>query len=96
MSLFRLNHFGKSFLHSSLVNVASTLVGYLLISQVHFFNEIRSALGQWLIYFGLTVLIEGLLMMLLNSKKPEGKVWLVTIVMNLASYLFLYLISSIR
>lgn len=95
MLLFRMNNFGKSFLHSSVVNIASTLVGYLLISRVGFFNENISGWSQWAIYYGLTVLIEGLLLMLLNPKAAKGKLWLVTIVMNLASYVFLYLISSL-
>lgn len=95
MLLFKLNRFGKSFLHSLIVNVASALIGYLLISQVLIFNESISAVIQWLTYFGLTVLIEGVILMLLNPKSSKGKTWLVTIMMNLASYLFLYLISSI-
>lgn len=95
MLLFRMNNFGKSFLHSSVVNIASTLVGYLLISRVGFFNENISGSSQWAIYYGLTVLIEGLLLMLLNPKAAKGRLWLVTIVMNLASYVFLYLISSL-
>lgn len=95
MLLSKINRFGKSFLQSALVNIVSTLAGYLFVSLGGGFNGSVPLLTQWAIFFGITVLIEGLLMMVLNAKTSKGKLWLVTIVMNLASYILLYLISSL-
>ncbi len=96
MFLFKLNNFGKTLLHSSFVNVVSTILGYIIISFQDSYNNKISSFGQWFIFFGATVIIEGLLLMLLYTKTPKGKLWLVTIVMNLASYLFLYLFTFLR
>ncbi|MBS1921137.1 MAG: hypothetical protein JST17_12870 [Bacteroidetes bacterium] len=95
ISLFRINNFGKAFLNSSIVNVVSTVIGYLLNTRLDFFSEKISSTEQWLILFGITVVIEGLMMMVLNSKVSKGKLWLVTVIMNLVSYIFLYVLSII-
>lgn len=91
--LFKISKFGKSLLNSSIVNVGSTVIGYLLINKLDLFSEKISSSQEWLIFYGATVLIEGLLMMLLYRNATKGKLWLITVVMNLASYIFLYLIS---
>ncbi|HWC54807.1 MAG TPA: hypothetical protein VG676_14565 [Chitinophagaceae bacterium] len=91
MLIFKINNFWKSFIHSACVNICSTIAGYVILSQ-NFFNEKISSLGQWFIFFAITIVIEGLLMMLLYTKMPRARLWLVTLVMNIVSYLFLYLI----
>lgn len=93
MFLFKLNNFGKTLLHSFFVNIVSTIVGYIMISYQDSNNDKISTPGQWLIFFGATVIIEGLLLMLLYTKTSKSRLWLITVVMNLVSYLFLYLAS---
>ncbi|MCC7400391.1 MAG: hypothetical protein IT214_02805 [Chitinophagaceae bacterium] len=93
MLLFRLNRFGKVLFHSFLVNLASTVLGFLLFTKMISLNDSVSYLSQWLIFYLATVVIEGLVMMLLYSGRSKGKIWSVTVVMNLASYIFLYILS---
>ncbi|MCZ2459420.1 MAG: hypothetical protein LC128_07315 [Chitinophagales bacterium] len=93
MLLFRLNGFGKVLLNSLIVNVASTVAGYLLFTRLISLSSVVSSLTLWLIFFLATVIIEGLVMMLLYSGRSKGKIWGVTVVMNLASYIFLYILS---
>ncbi|HYM95061.1 MAG TPA: hypothetical protein VET23_13030 [Chitinophagaceae bacterium] len=93
MFLFKLNKVGKVFLHSAFVNIVSTIIGFIMLDQIDYVGTRFSGLSQWFIFYAATVLIEGLLLMLLYSKTPKQKIWLVAAVMNLSSYLFLYFIS---
>ncbi len=91
--LYRLSGFGKAFLNSLIVNVASTVAGYLLFTRLISLSSVVSSSVSWLIFFLATVVIEGLVMMLLYSGRSKGKIWGVTVVMNLASYIFLFILS---
>lgn len=93
MALFKIGNFGKAFLNSSLVNIVSAIAGFVVINQLGAVSEKISPLEQWLIFYGISILIEGLMMMLLMKQVSKGKLWIVTVIMNLASYIFLYLIT---
>ncbi|HVT83725.1 MAG TPA: hypothetical protein VHD35_00915 [Chitinophagaceae bacterium] len=93
MVLFKIGNFWKAFSHSSIVNIVSTIVGYILINQLDPLSGKISSLEQWLIFYWVTVVMEGLLMMLLFTHTSKSKLWLVTVVMNLVSYVFLYLLT---
>ena len=98
MLLFKLNKFGKCVLDSFIVNVVSLIAGFILRSAFGNIgterNIVTTVVTTWVIIFAITVVIEGLLLMLLNKKKPRQKIWLVTVVMNLASYFILYLMFT--
>lgn len=94
MFLFKVNNFSRVLLGSAIVNIVSTLIGFLLITKLGEFGEKTASWREWLIFYGETVFIEGLLMMLLFIKVHKGKLWLATFAMNLVSYLFLYLVKN--
>jgi len=52
------------------------------------------ALLPLFIMFIATVLVEGLLIMLFNKTKPKSKIWLATVVMNVVSYVILFLFTG--
>jgi len=91
---FKLNNFKRALAYSSIVNIASLAVGFVLVPALErrFHNEIeKESLWVWLLFFITTVLTEGLLLMLMIKKAPKQKVWLAVIVMNVITYLLLYL-----
>jgi len=98
MLLFKLNRFGKCLLDSSIVNIASLVVGFMIFESRLVRGEGRNgdlSLPSWLTLFAITAIVEGLLLMLLNRKLPRARIWLASIVMNLVSYLALYIDLSI-
>jgi len=91
---FKLNNFKRALAYSSIVNIASLAVGFVLVPALErrSHNEIeKESLWVWLLFFITTVLTEGLLLMLMIKKAPKQKVWLAVIVMNVITYLLLYL-----
>lgn len=93
--LFKIDKPGKSFLYSLIVNLASLGVGYITLPLVRQIGIGYTSSGQvlrWVFVFAITVLIEGILLILLTKKKPREKVWLATVVMNLVSYAILLLL----
>ncbi|MFI5185280.1 MAG: hypothetical protein ACHQF0_00990 [Chitinophagales bacterium] len=98
MLLFKLNRFGKCILDSSIVNIASLIVGFIIFQAGLVRAQGRDAnlsLPSWLILFALTTVVEGFLLMLLNRKLPRARIWLTSIVMNLVSYLILFIDLSL-
>jgi hypothetical protein len=97
MLLFKLNKFSKCIIDSFIVNLASLIVGFILLSVLNKMNTganlQNSTVLLWLIMFAVTILVEGVGLMLLNKKKPRERIWVTTITMNLVSYLVLYLFS---
>jgi hypothetical protein len=92
MLLMKYNKAGKAFLDSFLVNIASLAAGFILSAFVgEIFYLTDSILLNWLILYVLTVVVEFLLLYLLNRKQPTGKTFLMSAVMNVASYIILYL-----
>lgn len=89
MTSFKLNNFKRSLAHSAIINVASLAAGFALLPMLDFTD--REQIWEWLIFFASTVLIEGLLLMLMNRNIARQKLWLAVIVMNLATYILLYL-----
>ncbi len=91
MVVFKMNGFGKSLGDSAIVNIASILLGFLLVS---IFNRIEFDEGPFvLIFCGLfvvTVLTEGALLKALNKSKPGRRIFFVSAIMNLITYLILY------
>ncbi len=93
MIIMKFNLAGKCFLDALLVNIASLLAGFFLFRYVEriggdYGHESRRWL-EILVMFLVTMVIEGPLLALLNKQKPARQVWLVTLVMNLVTYLLL-------
>jgi hypothetical protein len=95
MFLFKINNIGRVLLYSLIVNAVSLGIGYLLLPVIGTINSITFnpslAVLRTAIFFAVTVLVEGSLLMLLNKKQHKHTIWLAAVTMNLASYLILYL-----
>lgn len=93
--IFKIEKGGKAFLYSLIVNLASLGVGYITLPLIRQIGNGLTTSGQvfrWIFVFAITVLVEGFLLILLTKKKPREKVWLATVVMNLLSYILLFLL----
>lgn len=92
MAAFKYNNFKKSLRDSTLANVSSTVVGFILI----LFDSDMFGLNDWkgyISFFVATIIVESLALYLLNEEKPFLKTSLVCLAMNLISYPVLYLFS---
>ena len=89
---FKINTPGKMFLYSLIVNIVSSAIG--LAKQEWFQANLTNTLLRWFLAYCITVLIEGFLLVLLNKKREQRKIWMATVVMNLVTYIPLYLIAE--
>lgn len=93
--LFNLGNPGKMFLHSLLVNFASAILGYILAEPLGSIGRNDSSgVVSWIVFFVVTVVVEGFLLQVLNKQQPTKKVWLATITMNIVTYVALYFLTS--
>ena len=92
MLLMKYNKAGKVFLDSFLVNIASLAGGFILNSFTgELFGFTTSPILNLVILYAITLVIEFPLLYLLNRKQPAGKTFLTCAVMNIVSYIILYL-----
>ena len=89
MLLMKYNNFGKSLLHSLILNLTSVAVGYLLVETV------PALFGNYdiphlLLLMLVTIAVELPLLYLLNRNKPAKKTILVTSLVNLVTYTLFY------
>jgi hypothetical protein len=84
--------FKKAFLDSVLINLASVAIGFFLIEAVD--NSYSSSeIVNLLILYGVTVVVETFILFLLNKTKPLSKTIGTSVLMNLVTYIILYLIT---
>ena len=82
--------FKKTFRDSLLVNLASVAFGFILIRYVSsFFGSYEPV--NMLVLYAISVAVEFGVLYLLNKTHPPGKTFLVSAVMNIPSYILLYL-----
>lgn len=93
MMLMKYNSsFKKTFIDSLIINMASLAVGFALLQ---FFKELGYyTLVTLAILYGITVIIETGILKLLNKQHILWKTVQVSIVMNLITYIILYLITG--
>jgi hypothetical protein len=96
MLLLKFNHFSKSALDSSIVNISSLAIGFILIKYF------PSLFGSYsfiniLILLVITIAIETPVLYLFNKKKLFTRILIVSSVMNIVSYalFFLFLNSGL-
>ena len=90
--IMKFNPPAKCFLDALLVNLGSLAAGYLLLNFVNFEGRNAEGTDRWTelaVMFAVTVIVEGLLLMLLNRKKPAKAVWLGALAINVVSYILL-------
>jgi hypothetical protein len=93
MTLFKYNPFSRSVGHSAIINIASLIVGFLLIAySTDIFN--LDKISGFIAFYIATILVEFPILYLLNKQKPISKTLLVCIVMNLVTYIILYLFAN--
>jgi hypothetical protein len=94
MVLFRFDRFGKSLVDSVIANIGSFLLGILLFL---IFNKTEFGISQrseLIILFCIISLFEAWLIKLLNPGMGGGRIILTSFVMNLLSFMSLYLIIT--
>ena len=88
---FNLGNPGKMILHSLIVNIASTILGYILAGPLDSIGQNDSTgLILWSTLFVITVIVEGLLLQVLNKQQPAKKVWMAAFTMNFVTYVAIY------
>lgn len=90
MKLMNYNPFGKAFLHSAIVNLVSLAAGFILVTSFEGQFDIYTTDGFFEM-FGLTILLEGVVLYFLNNTRSFWKTLLVSLVMNVVSYVLLLL-----
>ena len=91
MVLFKFDRFRKSLVYSVMANIGSLLLGIFLFLV---FNKTEfgvSQLAELAVLFCVTALFEGWLIKLLNPAMGWGRIILTSFVMNLLSFILLYL-----
>src|SRR4030095_4366042 len=91
MVLFKFDRFKRSLVYSIMANIGSLLLGILLFLV---FNKTEfgvSQLTELIVLYGVTSLFEAWLIQLLNPRMSWGRIILTSLVMNLLSFILLYL-----
>jgi hypothetical protein len=94
MVLFKFDRFRKSLVYSILANIGSLLLGILLFLV---FNKTEFGVSQQselIVLYCVTSLFEAWLIKLLSPRTSWGRIILTSFVMNLLSFLLLYLIFT--
>ena len=94
MVLFKFDRFGRSLVYSIMANIGSLLLGILLFL---IFNKTEFGISQrseLIILFCITSLFEAWLIKLLNPGISWGRIILTSFVMNLLSFIALYLVFT--
>ena len=94
MVLFKFDRFGRSLVYSIMANIGSLLLGILLFL---IFNKTEFGISQrseLIILFCITSLFEAWLIKLLNPGISWGRIILTSFVMNLLSFISLYLVFT--
>jgi hypothetical protein len=94
MVLFKFDRFGRSLVYSIMANIGSLLLGILLFL---IFNKTEFGISQrseLIILFCITSLFEAWLIKLLNPGMGGGRIILTSFVMNLLSFISLYLVFT--
>src|SRR6476620_4937169 len=94
MVLFKFDRFRRSLVYSIMANIGSLLLGILLFLV---FNKTEFGVSQQselIVLFCVTSLFEAWLIRLLNPRMGWGRIILTSFVMNLLSFISLYLIFT--
>ncbi len=94
MLLFKFDRFGKSLVDSVMANIGSLLLGILLFL---IFNKTEfniSQISELFILYCITSIFEAFLIKLLNTNMAWGRIMITSFVMNLLSFVSLYLVFT--
>jgi hypothetical protein len=91
MVLFKFDRFRRSLVYSIMANIGSLLLGILLFLV---FNKTEfgvSQVSELIVLYCVTSLFEAWLIKLLNPRMDWGRIIVTSLVMNLLSFILLYL-----
>ena len=94
MQVLKFNKFGKSLADSAVVNIVSLLLGFLLVGVLADLEVGQIEIPLYFTFMGIylvTLLIEGIVLKLLNKIRSWRKVFTVSAMMNLFSWVLLYI-----
>jgi hypothetical protein len=94
MKLLKFSRFGKSLADSVIVNIVSLLLGFLLVGVLADLKVGQIEIPLYFTFMGIylvTLLIEGIVLKLLNKIRSWRKVFTVSAIMNLCSWVLLYI-----
>lgn len=94
MLLLKFNRFGKSLGDSAIVNIVSLLLAFLLLGILADLKVGQIDIPLYLTFIGLyfvTLLVEGVVLKLLNKIKSWLSIFTISAIMNLFSYVLLYI-----
>lgn len=94
---FKWGNFKRSYKDAFLVNLITTIVGFILIAvqpSLSRGNALNTPSGFLMVAFGLSVLIEGAVLLRLK-RHPARQTWLVAIASNVVSYALLLIFVNL-
>jgi hypothetical protein len=94
MVLFRFDRFGKSVVDSIMANIGSLLLGILLFLVFNKTEFNISQIAELFCLYCITAIFEALLIKLLNPSMSMIRIVVTSFVMNLLSFVALYLIFT--
>lgn len=94
MVLFKFDRFGKTVVDSIMANIGSLLLGILLFLVFNKTEFNVSQIAELFIFYCITSIFEAWLIKLLNPSKGLAKILATSFVMNLLSFVSLYLIFT--
>lgn len=98
MTAMKFNSYGAAAGHSGIANIVSLIGGYALWELLDTIPEFEYRSNYLYVFTGLafvlTVLLEALVLKLFNSTASWGRIFKVSLVMNLASYLLFILLFT--
>ena len=94
MMLLKYNKAGKAFLDSLVINLVSLGAGYIVIQLNSSLDFTDNETLSFILVFLLTVVVEGITLYFLNRSKPVIKTLVVTVIINIITYLVLYVMRS--
>ena len=96
--LLKYNNAGRAFLNSFLVNIASLVFGFLLLTTRFGLAFTGNDYLDFFLIFLITVVVEFIVLYLMNRQKPIKKTLVAATVINLVSYslliIFKFFITS--
>ncbi len=95
MVFLKYNNPGKAFLDSLVINLVSLGAGYLVIEFAGSLDITNNVIIDYISIYLLTVLVEFVTLYLLNRSKPWGKTLLTAFIINLVTYIILFVLQQL-
>jgi hypothetical protein len=95
MVFLKYNIPGKAFLDSLVINLVSLGAGYLVVAFAGSLDFTHNVILDYISIYLLTVVAEFVTLYLLNRSKPWGKTLLTAFIINLVTYIILFILQQL-